>query len=102
PTPSSLTSTPSLHDALPISSEATAEDRHGRVGPEHRRHRPPAVGSGQPPSQGVQRVRGTVDEQSGASPCAPRVAANLAGPCDLKDRKSTRLNSSHGSISYAV
>src|SRR5689334_23877069 len=33
----------------------------------------------------------------------PRVEAELIGdPCALLDRKSTRLNSSHSSISYAV
>src|SRR6266568_8576015 len=31
-----------------------------------------------------------------------RPARRSAGPCPRRDRKSTRLNSSHSSISYAV
>src|SRR5207245_7437821 len=79
-------STLSLHDALPISARVPA--RAGTRGP-------PAS---PPPGR------------------APRVAAPLGcGPRPLRakllphvlhglggDRKSTRLNSSHGSISYAV
>src|SRR2546429_920167 len=37
------------------------------------------------------------------SPQQPRKTRNFLGCCgDLRDRKSTRLNSSHGYISYAV
>ena len=64
------------------SSEATAEARHGRVGPEHRRRRPPAVASGQPPSQGVQRARGTVDEQT----------AHLHAPRGFRRISPARMN----------
>src|SRR3712207_8064705 len=68
----------SLHDALPISR---ADGPVGRA--DHRsargRHRPARAGTGQ------------------------EAAARLAGRVALQaDRKSTRLNSSHANISYAV
>src|SRR5207245_6644470 len=82
----SQTSTLSLHDALPISWGRAKEDlRHCRMGPLARFAVPRrAVGSK------VARwwhVCGWPGSRS--SGCA-------------RDRKSTRLNSSHGSISYAV
>src|SRR5256885_17242685 len=66
----------SLHDALPISASA--------IGPSGATWR-------------------TTDSMSWASPtpasCSPALAPT---PRKLKDRKSTRLNSSHLVISYAV
>src|SRR5207245_11185835 len=78
----------SLHDALPISfpsgdeDAAAAQRRRGRDVREPISHKP---GAGEVDPQ----RRGRVPEQ-----LRPRLAA--------LDRKSTRLNSSHGSISYAV
>src|SRR5207245_6068589 len=43
-------------------------------------------------------IRGTVTDSSGAAASQAKVTAVHVE----KDRKSTRLNSSHGSISYAV
>src|SRR2546430_16985252 len=64
----------SLHDALPISAGSVARAARGR----------------RPDAQGPARPRGA------AHRAAPHVRA-LRG-----DRKSTRLNSSHSQISYAV
>src|SRR3712207_6900743 len=67
----------SLHDALPISH--TGRVTTGRPGgPEPPRRRRPAAGPG------LRRV------------------GVLAGVHHRRDRKSTRLNSSHANISYAV
>src|SRR5207249_12027373 len=78
PTPSCLY-THSLHDALPISSHdpELRLDQHGH--PPERRCFP------------LLRPRGR-----------ERAARNIAVREDVRDRKSTRLNSSHVSISYAV
>src|SRR5258707_15301239 len=65
----------SLHDALPISRYLGADD----------------LGVGQFRQRDLARV--------------PRAAGDLQRPvhaADLLDRKSTRLNSSHANISYAV
>src|SRR3712207_1119714 len=56
--------------------------------------RPPPT-PGRPPVQGT-TTRGA--RASGTWPGRPRPAA----PCCARDRKSTRLNSSHANISYAV
>src|SRR3712207_7255719 len=72
----------SLHDALPISWSASP--------PRWRRRRPgPAVGPRSPP------------EAPQAQP-PRRMAATASWPRSSADRKSTRLNSSHANISYAV
>src|SRR2546429_4007120 len=65
----------SLHDALPISRKD-----HGQAG-----HRRKALAPGRPHHDQVQGGR---QEEGIGLPCV--------------DRKSTRLNSSHGYISYAV
>src|SRR5688572_31323533 len=72
-----------LHDALPISlpDGGPAGARPARTRPPQRRHHPAQ-------DHGPQR-RGRA------------AAARLATP-GLADRKSTRLNSSHSQISYAV
>src|SRR5207245_11257143 len=82
-TPTSQTHTLSLHDALPISSKNSNRGtylpnitRQTVIGPESTR----PIG----PHKNARRRR--------------RSACPLRRP----DRKSTRLNSSHGSISYAV
>src|SRR3712207_8919643 len=71
----------SLHDALPISEaggRAALLEALGRRG-------------------GAARAPGADERDSGAE---PRADARAAG--DEPDRKSTRLNSSHANISYAV
>src|SRR2546422_6251341 len=50
--------------------------------------------AGTPPSDNRRRRNASVE--------LPRVKMNTASRSSLKDRKSTRLNSSHGYISYAV
>src|SRR5207245_9344123 len=72
----------SLHDALPISS---ASSRPGGT-----------VAGGSPPSADVRTLRCVAQTWSWyrGLPVAPAAGS--------RDRKSTRLNSSHGSISYAV
>src|SRR3712207_8297993 len=77
----------SLHDALPIYRSG-----EGRVGP----------GEGR---LGVRDRRARRQDRRGhplrATPTgADRVRGH--GPCRDRDRKSTRLNSSHANISYAV
>src|SRR5438445_5667616 len=74
-TPTPATYTLFLHDALPISHAAHA-DTKGRHGTEYRRF-------------GLRRA----DRAQGSLHWAGR---------RLRDRKSTRLNSSHANISYAV
>src|SRR5207249_11267935 len=76
-----------LHDALPIS--------RGRARRSSAPRRAPARGAAWPPPRGPGR-RGRF---RGARRCAPARPARID---ELRDRKSTRLNSSHVSISYAV
>src|SRR5206468_11758590 len=94
PTTSTALSTLSLHDALPISRHVVApvvSEERGAI------HSLDALleAEGVPPVRvvaegpGQQRVEGGIVRLVGAVP-------------DLPDRKSTRLNSSHDQISYAV
>src|SRR2546422_5604702 len=69
----------SLHDALPI-----------WPGP------PPARAAGRPTPVRRRAARGTRSRRAAPIPAAPDC------PTPARDRKSTRLNSSHGYISYAV
>src|SRR5207245_3879208 len=87
-------STPSLHDALPICQRIAQ-----LVGDEHPRPRQRAGGprrdrEGRPPG-------GRRDPAYPPAHVEDRTPASTAGR-QRRDRKSTRLNSSHGSISYAV
>src|SRR3712207_8218224 len=52
---------------------------------------------GEPVGPGADRAR-----RVGRAARRPRPPAGRAGPRDPLDRKSTRLNSSHANISYAV
>src|SRR2546422_6886869 len=71
----------SLHDALPISTRSTRSSRQSV---------PPATAKATPFTLPAPRGR-------------PRHCDRpIAWPTSLPDRKSTRLNSSHGYISYAV
>src|SRR5690349_22396887 len=72
----------SLHDALPIST-IPRRRRRARARRSLRSGRIPA-------------------SRAAASPGAAPSAASAARPSVLRDRKSTRLNSSHVEISYAV
>src|SRR3712207_7896379 len=74
----------SLHDALPIS-------RNGRL-----RRQPVADGAEQPLRQLLRAVHGDLP-----CPVAQRRVAEARDQA-RPDRKSTRLNSSHANISYAV
>src|SRR5207249_12324805 len=78
----------SLHDALPICPLAVVTPPAAR--PRHSRARPP------------DRLAGACDPAPvrPGRPPARAPAAPAAAPA--RDRKSTRLNSSHVSISYAV
>src|SRR5439155_26524520 len=75
-TPTTEISTLSLHDALPISAD-----------PKPREAAFPTE---------------VVDSSIRRDPVEPRQHAMLFGIDHLRDRKSTRLNSSHVAISYAV
>src|SRR2546422_3027224 len=44
----------------------------------------------------------TVSPSDAGANSSPIVTSRFAETCDARDRKSTRLNSSHGYISYAV
>src|SRR5688572_32464369 len=79
----------SLHDALPILPvRPTARDGN-EVAPSHAARRPSAVSSA---------------EYTAPTSCAssPSDDSSIAGRFGTIDRKSTRLNSSHSQISYAV
>src|SRR5438445_6821589 len=71
----------SLHDALPISAD---EGRHELVANTERVEKPPHLGEVLP--AGI----------------AERLPDRTSPRCGGLDRKSTRLNSSHANISYAV
>src|SRR3712207_7323526 len=76
----------SLHDALPISDPQRAA--------------PPRIPRASPPPKAT---RGSAAESRG--PCVPACRDSSCHPspcCSAVDRKSTRLNSSHANISYAV
>src|SRR5207249_9243773 len=91
------TYTLSLHDALPISeqpAQAVRGERHERheggdqrrPAPEHRRR----------------MVGGRIHRQQRLADRKQRGRRRILPPTIRRDRKSTRLNSSHVSISYAV
>src|SRR3712207_7241038 len=77
----------SLHDALPISS---GEDCARRPRPGRSADAPAVGGPAHPPAR-----RGRAVDGLGRRPRYPT-------PVGVRDRKSTRLNSSHANISYAV
>src|SRR3712207_6946711 len=75
----------SLHDALPIFPVPVAAGRVRGSGDQGERHRPGGDAEGRP-------------HEPGRLP----VVVQPANEEVLRDRKSTRLNSSHANISYAV
>src|SRR5258707_8687257 len=78
----------SLHDALPIST-------HSRTIP-----RPPAA---DPTQCACARISGSASEGATARPHRLKAGTStMSSPTKHTDRKSTRLNSSHANISYAV
>src|SRR3712207_9273819 len=84
----------SLHDALPIS-----EGQAGDAG-----HRHGARGGGQAVLLGsaVKLAEGQTRAGEGDAATGIDVQGLHAGQVQHEDRKSTRLNSSHANISYAV
>src|SRR5690606_39473786 len=84
-TVSPLIPTLSLHDALPISRQPRGSVQAVPLPHHHELHR--GVPEGVEPGQGHRPDQG---------------AAGQAGDLAHRDRKSTRLNSSHVKISYAV
>src|SRR5207253_6174098 len=83
----------SLHDALPICSHDSALVV---VAIAHRRGRSGSAGT-------VVPVRAAHDVTSCRAACsAPQENISARSAADWADRKSTRLNSSHVAISYAV
>src|SRR5207245_11499189 len=84
----------SLHDALPISRRMCTQSIRATMS---RRRVRPAEGR---PRRRRPQARETFARASAATPAATQQAAQ--SPSTAADRKSTRLNSSHGSISYAV
>src|SRR2546422_8717305 len=88
-------STLSLHDALPICEIRRLQADRPERGP----LRPgPAVPRGLRPRAQCRRAP-TADSERERGPAAERRPHRT---CPHRDRKSTRLNSSHGYISYAV
>src|SRR5689334_23988535 len=84
----------SLHDALPICDIARRGDRSAR----HRATQHDDRKLDRVPSAAAARSHRSAQDPQRVPPA--HVAA--AVPARLRDRKSTRLNSSHSSISYAV
>src|SRR5690606_40748557 len=82
----------SLHDALPISTPRSASARRTATRPS-----PPGTTSCSPCSGSPCGARWT----NCAANC-PRWPPTTPDSCGPRDRKSTRLNSSHVKISYAV
>src|SRR5688572_32653521 len=80
----------SLHDALPISW------------PEHRARRQVVVELDFEQRPGDRHRALVVDDHVGAVFGRDDEADRLGGNVIVKDRKSTRLNSSHSQISYAI
>src|SRR5207245_7402723 len=79
----------SLHDALPICvRRQLREDAHGQVGELLVGH----------PVHCLRSLSAFFGQGLAHSHARPRLVIRSCG----RDRKSTRLNSSHGSISYAV
>src|SRR2546421_9547253 len=90
----------SLHDALPISVISRQRQAQGRPLPLVRRApRRPLLGNRRAEPARVARVRTGGGGDRDREPC--RVGAVQGGAAG-RDRKSTRLNSSHDQISYAV
>src|SRR5207245_6500000 len=84
------------HHSLPTrrSSDLVARAEHSEAEPAQDQHRAPLA----------VHIRGPVAELAIAvpPPTVRRAGARHAAGVTASDRKSTRLNSSHGSISYAV
>src|SRR5699024_12692410 len=100
PAPCPPPTTPlSLHDALPISVRQTQFPATNRPGARFRRAEPVHTSTGShllPPSSPSKQPAHT----GNAATTNPPSVARDDRRC--RDRKSTRLNSSHVSISYAV
>src|SRR5699024_11882122 len=88
--------TPSLHDALPI--YLAARRLVPGQGRDHGGVHPVAPVGGEVLGDGAGRVHEVADHQG----VGDAEAGQGLTECDWVDRKSTRLNSSHVSISYAV
>src|SRR5207249_9643239 len=88
-TPPSVTSPLSLHDALPICFRCRARRQARAAGQAAARRR---AGQDVEAGRGVRHLAG----------CRERGRQGRRALDDALDRKSTRLNSSHVSISYAV
>src|SRR5204863_5822840 len=87
----------SLHDALPISSGSMAAmDRYGQAAVEM------IMGRRAQSAFDITREPASTREQRLLTPEVRAVAFAHAGRLAREDRKSTRLNSSHVEISYAV
>src|SRR5205814_9159180 len=101
PSPTQI-STLSLHDALPIYG---SRDRAVRV---RLRGRAESMAENQPRGdEGDIRAvfhgaSGRVRTCAGPRSCRKIPPIGMTGHCGIADRKSTRLNSSHLGISYAV
>src|SRR5207245_9924037 len=94
--------TVSLHDALPISRAVVIGTDIGKLAAGLRGKR--AVSGPLKPIEGANRsavIRYYPPRSSKSSNILKTLIDRLSS-CNAGDRKSTRLNSSHGSISYAV
>src|SRR5207249_9216748 len=94
--PSTSFCTLSLHDALPISSPVT---RGSVIGDETRLSR--CVGFASRPAGSRKRAIFCYNGQTLSPKACCRIGFQITAS-NQRDRKSTRLNSSHVSISYAV
>src|SRR5437773_2065318 len=92
----------SLHDALPISKRATSPTSRPRNSLRSgERTSWSAIASGCCPITTIRRAASS-SSASIAGSCRSAAARSSSTPVSATDRKSTRLNSSHITISYAV
>src|SRR5207302_9707040 len=99
-TPTTPISTLTLHDALPISA-GNATSAKSSITVTTRKVPPPVISDTTPPDN-VGAVLAALGNRSVLIRWSPPKAADFDHVQILRDRKSTRLNSSHVKISYAV
>src|SRR5207302_9546042 len=102
PAPRTTSYTLSLHDALPICRMRKAELGVNLADEPCCQQRPVELVEGLEEPSGVAERESPRSAPLGEGASPPTVATAALSPSRTLDRKSTRLNSSHVKISYAV